>query len=990
VAPSSGPNPLAGLPLDYLIGVEDDDPPPGQAGRVTEMPYEAGPAANGISIGYCNLRCEAGEPDEYGPYLPHDELFKEYPEGRPDPQGTGFRRNIVEQLDHCKRQGHSIVEQDNPDSYDLAAVMHAVDLACERGLDVVAKNPKLVKGDARTYVAHPSVIGIIVERDCGTPAEMDELRRRAGKPALPVWFVSFKTGRNQAMQAAKAITAAGFVNMGVTYSRKGEYETSEDILLPRAAASPQAGQAPQANQAPQAGPSPQAGRVQNPPGSTPMPDLAPPWLATMRTITGTLETPGSADNPVILSWRDEIARRYPEMASYCAGYTHDEIPWCGLTTAYVMAVNGIRPVFGPSDTDKFLWAAAWQQFGKPCQPKLGAVMVFTRDGGGHVSLYEGEDGDHYIIRGGNQSDSVNVTRMSKSKFSGAFWPDVAAITQPIPMSHQDAAFPMLQLGAIGPDVIELQTLLGGIDVDGEFGPDTDGALRAFQAAHSMVADGIVRPDTWKALRSSAPAAAAAAGPLPQSAVDQIIALARTSPARTGWSNGTAPVGYINGMAVSYAIAYRDLKAGTSAARAMARPLGGSSTDGLALYGVDASDPVALLRSNFQLLCGSGMRESSGNYSEGRDMSANNVSADSAEAGLFQQSWDSHGASPELPKLLAQWRSSNDDGLLSIFREGVSDKHTQDFGSGDGALFQRLCKTKPLFAVYCAAIGQRVIRSHWGPINRREAQMRPEVAALLSQVEAIVDALPPVVVPHGPTPTGPTPSGPFPWPWPWAHPQPQPHDSVLADILQRIKGLEHTMNGPVVPTSGSPGTTMPTTLPHIDLARIEQDIARLGQIAGTFSQFADKIGHIPTAGLPPQLAQIEQAIARLGQVAGSLSQVATQVSSQAPAAGGTATPTAPDLSPIDKLLGGEALVGLKTPLAIGGTVLMWILQAVNVVGPATGDKATATGTVLTSLIGGFGALGVTAKFDRAFKALSAISGVLQKLPRLSPPPAGGGK
>jgi hypothetical protein len=121
--------------------------------------------------------------------------------------------------------------------------MHAVDLACERGFDVVAKNPKLVKGDARTYVAHPSVIGIIVERDCGTPAEMDELRRRAGKPALPVWFVSFKTGRNQAMQAAKAITAAGFVNMGVTYSRKGEYETSEDILLPRAAASPQAASA---------------------------------------------------------------------------------------------------------------------------------------------------------------------------------------------------------------------------------------------------------------------------------------------------------------------------------------------------------------------------------------------------------------------------------------------------------------------------------------------------------------------------------------------------------------------------------------------------------------------------------------------------------------------------------------------------------------------------------------------------------------------------
>jgi hypothetical protein len=94
VAPSSGPNPLADLPLDYLIGVEDDDPPAGQAGRVTEMPYEAGPAANGISIGYCNLRCEAGEPDQYGPYLPHDELFKEYPEGGPTPSASAATSSI--------------------------------------------------------------------------------------------------------------------------------------------------------------------------------------------------------------------------------------------------------------------------------------------------------------------------------------------------------------------------------------------------------------------------------------------------------------------------------------------------------------------------------------------------------------------------------------------------------------------------------------------------------------------------------------------------------------------------------------------------------------------------------------------------------------------------------------------------------------------------------------------------------------------------------
>src|SRR5262249_9428510 len=58
---------------------------------------------------------------------------------------------------------------------------------------------------------------------------------------------------------------------------------------------------------------------------------------------------------------------------------------------------------------------------------------------------------------------------------------------------------------------------------------------------------------------------------------------------------------------------------------------------------------------------------------------------------------------------------------------------------------------------------------------------------------------------------------------------------------------------------------------------------------------------------------------------------------------------PILSPIDKALGGEAMVGLKTPLAIVAYAALWIMQTFDAVGPATGDKATATGSVLTALI-----------------------------------------
>jgi glycoside hydrolase-like protein len=185
----------------------------------------------------------------------------------------------------------------------------------------------------------------------------------------------------------------------------------------------------------------------------------------------------------------------------------------------------------------------------------------------------------------------------------------------------------------------------------------------------------------------------------------------------------------------------------------------------------------------------------------------------------------------------------------------------------------------------------------------------------------------------------------------------------------------------------PVTPIPA-LASIDWVRLEQDIARLGQIAATLSSVAGWVGRVPTTGLPPQVVQAEQQVVRLGEIAGKLSQYAEVLSGQKTAEQVLAEK--PQLSPIDKMLGGEALVGVKTPLAIAGYALMWILQTLGVMGTATGDTATTTGTVLTVLVMAFGGLGITAKFDRAFEALSTIAGLLQKLPALVPPaaPAGG--
>jgi peptidoglycan hydrolase-like protein with peptidoglycan-binding domain len=56
--------------------------------------------------------------------------------------------------------------------------------------------------------------------------------------------------------------------------------------------------------------------------------------------------------------------------------------------------------------------------------------------------------------------------------------------------------PVLQQGSSGAPVHVLQTLLGGLAVDGVFGPATHGRVEAYQQAAGLAADGVVGTHTW--------------------------------------------------------------------------------------------------------------------------------------------------------------------------------------------------------------------------------------------------------------------------------------------------------------------------------------------------------------------------------------------------------------------------------------------------------------------------------------------------------------
>lgn len=68
----------------------------------------------------------------------------------------------------------------------------------------------------------------------------------------------------------------------------------------------------------------------------------------------------------------------------------------------------------------------------------------------------------------------------------------------------------IKIGSTGDDVNFLQSRLTTLQyfsgsVDGNFASDTDAAVRAFQTAQQLTADGIVGPTTWAALGTGVPA-----------------------------------------------------------------------------------------------------------------------------------------------------------------------------------------------------------------------------------------------------------------------------------------------------------------------------------------------------------------------------------------------------------------------------------------------------------------------------------------------------
>ena len=132
-------------------------------------------------------------------------------------------------------------------------------------------------------------------------------------------------------------------------------------------------------------------------------------------FVGIKEVGGSVDNPQIMAML-KLDNEWPEA---------DEVPWCSAFANYICWLLRLP-------RSKSLRARSWLEIGKGIpldSASPGDIIVLQRGAGeqpgpevlkapGHVGFYAGRFGDYIEVLGGNQSDTVKVSRYHKKRLLG--------------------------------------------------------------------------------------------------------------------------------------------------------------------------------------------------------------------------------------------------------------------------------------------------------------------------------------------------------------------------------------------------------------------------------------------------------------------------------------------------------------------------------------------------------------------------------------------
>jgi len=149
----------------------------------------------------------------------------------------------------------------------------------------------------------------------------------------------------------------------------------------------------------------------------------PAWIVIGRKLIGEREIPGPKSNALIAKGWSLLGAPW---------FNDDATPWCGWFVAHCLDAAGLPyPTKG-----EFARALRWTTWGTAVTPRLGAIGVKTRNGGGHVFFIVGEtpDGRSFKVLEGNANDMIRIGDIPKAAVIATRWPQGAPIVNiPLPV-----------------------------------------------------------------------------------------------------------------------------------------------------------------------------------------------------------------------------------------------------------------------------------------------------------------------------------------------------------------------------------------------------------------------------------------------------------------------------------------------------------------------------------------------------------------------------
>jgi uncharacterized protein (TIGR02594 family) len=133
-----------------------------------------------------------------------------------------------------------------------------------------------------------------------------------------------------------------------------------------------------------------------------------PWLNSAESQLGVSEIPGSRHNPTIIGYH----------ATTTLSSKSDETPWCSSFANWNMVQCGI---LGTNSAR----ALSWKNWGREInEPTYGCIGIIDwGKGKGHVGFIIGQNGNNYVMLGGNQKDAVRYSEFKKSLFTSFRYPN---------------------------------------------------------------------------------------------------------------------------------------------------------------------------------------------------------------------------------------------------------------------------------------------------------------------------------------------------------------------------------------------------------------------------------------------------------------------------------------------------------------------------------------------------------------------------------------